>query len=57
MEYIIKNPLDEHTCLHCATQVGKDVVTVEEAVAVPFERCTNEDGCRCYVALDVEEKE
>ena len=25
MEYIIKNPLDEHTCLHCATQVGKDV--------------------------------
>ncbi len=56
MEYIIKNPLDEHTCLHCATQVGKDVVTVEESVAAaPNKLCTNEDGCRCYVALDVEE--
>lgn len=60
MEYTIKNPQDERTCLHCATQVGRDVVTVEEAAAVPFKRCTNksEDGktgaCRCWVALDTE---
>ncbi len=55
-KHYYKNPLDEHTCLHCATQAGKDVETVEEAAAVPFRRCTNENGCRCYVREVSEEK-
>ena len=55
MEYIVKNK-DDFACEICKAQKGKKIVTVEEALTVPFEECQN-PKCRCYVALDVEEKE
>ena len=54
--YFIKNPLDEHTCLHCRAQEGMAVETVEEASVVPFKECFNETGCRCFVAHKSEGK-
>ena len=57
---IYKTPIDERTCDFCKERDGKEVVSLSEAANIQ-EGCTNrgEDGkpwgCRCYVALDVEE--
>ena len=53
MDYIVKNK-DKKACKFCRSQEGKEIITVDEALTVPFENCTN-GHCRCYVALDVEE--
>ena len=55
MDYI-KNQ-DKKACMFCKSQKDKPIIAIHEALTVPFSECTNERGCRCYVALDVEEKE
>ena len=58
---IYKTPIDELTCAFCKERDGKEVLSLSEAARV-HKGCTNrsEDGktgaCRCYVALDVEER-
>lgn len=54
-DWILSNPLDEYTCEYCLSKVGMSEVAIKETEELPpFERCTNEDGCRCFYAIEKE---
>ena len=54
MEYTYQNEKPKKSCKFCKSKQGKNVVLLSEATAAPFHECTSKGGCKCFVALDVE---
>ena len=50
-KFIVKTPIDEHTCDMCRARLGETVKDVQEAQSLP-DGCENPDGCRCYVEFE-----
>lgn len=47
---------DQHVCLACQ-DLAEKVFPVKEAPPLPYAKCTNPKGCRCWVTPIVDDNE
>lgn len=47
---------DHHVCIACQ-ELAEKVFTIIEAPSLPYNKCTNPKGCRCWVTPIVDENE